>query len=67
MTDTDRCNQLRKLHARIEEELRLLRKEEFQQEEESIVNPIETSSVIKSLQSTLHNITLELQKCPPAE
>ena len=68
MPDTnDRCSQLRKLHARIEEELRQLKEEERQEEEEGVANPLETSNVIKSLQTVLQTITLELQKCPPEE
>ncbi len=67
MPDTnDRCSQLRKLHARIEEELRQLKEEEYEKEEEG-ANPLETSNVIKSLQTVLQTITLELQKCPPEE
>jgi len=63
----DRCSQLRKLHARIEEELRQLREEERETEEEGVANPVVISDVIKSLQSTLQSITLELNKCPPEE
>ena len=63
----DRCSQLRKLHARIEEELRQLREEEREVEEEGVANPIVTSNVIKGLESALHSITLELYKCPPEE
>ena len=61
----DRCSQLRKLHARIEEELRQLREEEREAEEEGVANPIVISNVIKGLQSALQSITLELHKCPP--
>ncbi len=53
----DRCSQLRKLHARIEEELRQLREEERETEEEGVANPVVISDVIKSLQSTLQTIT----------
>ncbi len=63
----DRCSQLRKLHARIEEELRQLREEERETEEEGVANPVVISDVIKSLQSTLQTITQELYKCPPEE
>ncbi|MGH2496841.1 MAG: hypothetical protein ACRDIV_19225 [Ktedonobacteraceae bacterium] len=63
----DRCSQLRKLHARIEEELRQLREEEREAEDEGVANPIVISNVIKGLQSTLQSITLELHKCPPEE
>ena len=68
MPDTnDRCSKLRKLHARIEEELRQLKEEEREEEKEGVANPLETSNVIKSLQTVLQTITLELQKCPPEE
>jgi len=68
MPDTiDRCSQLRKLHARIEQELRQLKEEEREVEEEGVANPVVTSNIIKSLQSTLQTITLELNKCPPVE
>ncbi|HVB73750.1 MAG TPA: hypothetical protein VNE38_09365 [Ktedonobacteraceae bacterium] len=62
--NNDRCSQLRELHARIEEELRVL-KENEQEEEYEGVNPVETSNIIKGLQSTLQSITHELRKCPP--
>ena len=68
MPDTnDRCSKLRKLHARIEEELRQLKEEEREEEKEGVANPLETSNVIKSLQTVMQTITLELQKCPPEE
>ena len=68
MPDTnDRCSQLRKLHARIEQELRQLREQERETENEGVANPIVISNVIKGLQSTLQSITLELDKCPPEE
>jgi hypothetical protein len=68
MPDTnDRCNKLRKLHARIEQELRQLREEEREAEGEGVANPIVISNVIKGLQSALQSITLELDKCPPEE
>ena len=68
MPDTnDRCSQLRKLHARIEQELRQLREDEREAEEEGVANPIEISNVIKALQSALQSITLELDKCPPED
>ena len=68
MPDTnERCNKLRKLHARIEQELRQLREEEREAENEGVANPIVISNVIKGLQSALQSITLELDKCPPEE
>jgi len=68
MPDTnDRCSQLRKLHARIQEELRQLKEEEREEEATGVANPVETSNIIKGLQAALQTITLELQKCPPEE
>lgn len=63
----NRCSKLRKLHARIEQELRQLKAEEREEEEEGVANPVETSNIIKGLQAALQTITLELQKCPPEE
>ena len=68
MPDTnERCRQLRKLHARIEQELRQLREEEREEEHEGVANPLEVSNIIKGLQSTLQSITFELDKCPPED
>jgi hypothetical protein len=65
MTDNDRCDQLRKLYGRIEEELRVLKASEREEEREGIESPAEISNIIKSLQETLASISLELAKCPP--
>jgi hypothetical protein len=59
---TDKCEQLRKLRSRLAEELRIL-KEDLEEEEREAVNPVETASIIKSLQKTLSTVELELQKC----
>jgi hypothetical protein len=63
---TDHCRQLRKLHDRLVDEVRLLR-ESLQEEEEGFENPLEMRTIIAALQSVLHQINLELQKCPPEE
>ena len=63
---SDRCNQLRTLHDRLVDEVRLL-SAGVQEEEEGFENPIEMHNIIKSLQTVLHQINLELQKCPPQE
>jgi hypothetical protein len=65
-SSTDRCKQLRKLHDRLADELRVL-KESVQEEEQEGVNPIETVNIIKSLQKTLSTVDLELQKCPDTD
>jgi hypothetical protein len=68
MPDTnERCRKLRRLYVRIEQELRQLREEEREAENEGVANPIVISNVIKGLQSALQSITLELDKCPPED
>jgi hypothetical protein len=62
-SSTDKCKQLRELHDRLTNELRVL-KESEQEEEREGINPIETANIIKSLQKTLNTVDLELQKCP---
>jgi hypothetical protein len=61
----DRCSKLRKLHTRIEEELRILKADEREENLVGFDNPLEMSNIIKSLQAALSTIDLELQKCPP--
>jgi hypothetical protein len=63
--NNDRCSKLRKLHDRIEEELRILKAEEREENRVGFDNPVVISDIIKSLQSTLSSIDGELQKCPP--
>ncbi|GHO87429.1 hypothetical protein [Dictyobacter formicarum] len=58
----DKCEHLQKLHDRLVEEIRVL-KEDLQAAEEEGVNPIETVSIVKSLQKALGTITVELAKC----
>ena len=58
------CQQLRELHARLIEELRILKENLREEEHEGVVNPIETATNIISLQTTLNSVELELQKCP---
>jgi hypothetical protein len=65
-SSTDKCKQLRELHDRLTNELRVL-KESEQEEEREGVNPIETVNIIKSLQKTLNTVDLELQKCPTTD
>ena len=61
---TDKCQQLRELQSRITEELRILRENLEEEEQEGVVNPIETVDIITSLQKALSSVDLELQKCP---
>ena len=58
------CQQLRELHGRLIEELRILKENLREEEHEGVVNPIETATIIMNLQTTLNTIELELQKCP---
>lgn len=63
----DKCSRLRRLHSRLTEELRILKETRQEIEQEGFENPIETASIIKSLQGTLSTIDHELEKCPPEE
>ena len=58
------CKQLRRLHGRVTEELRLLKEDLQEVERESFENPIETVNIIRTLQEVLNSINLELAKCP---
>jgi hypothetical protein len=65
MSDSNtKCQQLRELHGRLLEELRILKENLREEEDEGVVNPIETSTIITNLQRTLNTVELELQKCP---
>jgi hypothetical protein len=65
MNDSNtKCQQLLELHGRLLEELRILKENLREEEYEGVVNPIETSTIIISLQRTLNTVELELQKCP---
>lgn len=63
---SNHCSQLRKLHDRLVDEVRLLR-ESIQEEEEGFENPLELRTIMEGLQAVLHQVHLELQKCPPEE
>ena len=68
MNDSNtKCQQLRKLHGRLIEELRILKENLREEEHEGVVNPIETATIIVSLQKTLNTVELELQKCPDTD
>ncbi len=62
-TSTDTCQQLRELHRRLIEELRILKENLQEEEQEGVVNPFETATIIVSLQKTLNTVEIELQKC----
>jgi hypothetical protein len=59
------CKQLRRLHDRITEELRLLKEGLRETEQASFENPIETVNLVRTLQEVLNTVNLELAKCPP--
>ena len=61
---TERCNKLRKLHARLTEEIRTLEADVREEEHDGVANPLEMISIIKSLQRTLSSVEVELAKCP---
>jgi hypothetical protein len=61
----DRCNQLRKLHTRLTNEIKDLRENVQRAEDEGITPSIESLNTIKTLQATLNTVTLQLQQCPP--
>ena len=60
---TGKCQQLRELHSRLTEELRILKENLQEEEREGVANPFETANIIMSLQKTLNTVELELQKC----
>ena len=62
-SNTDKCKQLRELHDRLADELRVLKKGVQDEEREGVANPLEMVDIIKSLQKTLSSVDLELQKC----
>ncbi len=65
--NTNKCQQLRELHSRLAEELRILKENLQEEEREGVVNPFETANIIMSLQKTLNTVELELQKCGDTE
>ncbi len=64
---TDQCKKLRKLHDRLTEEVRKLEEDLRLEERDGVANPLETVSIIKSLQRTLNTVELELAKCPDTD
>jgi hypothetical protein len=64
---TERCHQLRTLHARLTEEVRTLEADVRQEEYDGVANPLEMVSIIKSLQRTLSTVEAELAKCPQTQ
>ena len=65
--NTDNCKKLRKLHDRLTEEVRKLQEDLQLEEREGVANPLQTVSIIKSLQRTLNTVEVELAKCPETD
>ncbi len=63
----DRCNHLRTLHTNLIQEINALQQGLNVEEYDGVANPIETVSIIKSLQNTLQTVENELEKCPPVK
>ena len=63
----DQCTRLRRLHVRLTEEVRLIKESIQQAEHDGVDTSIETLNTLKSLQSSLRTISLQIEKCPPSE
>jgi len=63
----DKCKQLRRLRVNLIEEIRSFKEGLAVEEREGVANPLETVSIIKSLQEALNTVELELKKCPEDE
>ena len=63
--DTERCSQLRTLQAQLIKQINTLKESVQKIEQEGVASPVETVSMIKTLEKTLSTTLLELQDCPP--
>ena len=63
----ERCEKLRKLHARLIQEVRTLEADVREEEYDGVANPLEMVSIIQSLQRTISSVEAELAKCPENE
>jgi hypothetical protein len=63
----DRCNQLRKLHVQLTNELKLLRESINKAEVNGSDTSIEALNNVKNLQASLQTVVRELEQCPPEE
>jgi hypothetical protein len=61
----DQCTRLRRLHAHLTDEVRILKENIQTAEHDGVDTSLETLNTLKSLQSSLHTISLSLEKCPP--
>ena len=66
-TAENKCQNLYRLRNRVVEELRILKGNLQETQLEGFDNPIETATIIKSLQETLHHVDVQLAKCPPED
>ena len=66
-TTENKCQNLHRLRRRIVEELSILKGNLQETQLEGFDNPIETATIIKSLQETLHHVDAQLEKCPPED
>ncbi|TMC22847.1 MAG: hypothetical protein E6J34_04825 [Chloroflexi bacterium] len=63
----DRCTKLRTLHARLTNEVKILRENIQRAEQDGIHPSIEALNKIKTLQASLHTVSQQLQNCPPEQ
>ena len=63
----DRCQQLRKLHTQLTTQIQLLKENIQKEEREGVDTSLEALNTLKSLQSSLKRISLELEQCPPGK
>ncbi len=63
----DRCQQLHKLHAQLTTQIHLLKENIQKEEREGGDTSMEALNTLKSLQSSLKRISLELEQCPPVK
>jgi hypothetical protein len=63
----DRCQQLHKLHAQLTTQIQLLKENIQKEEREGGDTSLEALNTLKSLQSSLKRISVELEQCPPGK
>ncbi len=61
----DQCNQLRKLHGQLTNQVRQLRESVEQAEHEGVGAPVAMLSTLKTLQASLIRVSQQLEGCPP--
>lgn len=66
-TSENKCQNLYRLRQRIVEELKILKGNLQETQQEGFDNPVETATIIKSLQEALHHVDVQLGKCPPED